>query len=62
MKHGVSQWKIRAGDKLGAKTTVYGDAAYELVDKLVHLVLPKLKDWPGLKSKSTVAFLLNQRV
>lgn len=49
VKHSVVQWKVRKGDKTGAKTTIYGNEAYEFVDKLIHLVLPKIKDWPGMK-------------
>jgi large subunit ribosomal protein L5 len=49
MKHGVSQWKVQKGGKIGAKTTIYGDQAHEFVDKLVNLVLPKIKDWPGIQ-------------
>jgi large subunit ribosomal protein L5 len=44
-------WKIKEGDVTGCKVTIFGDQAYEFVDKLVNLVLPKIKDWPGLKGK-----------
>lgn len=52
MKKHVVQWKVRKGDKTGAKATLTGAAAYEFVDKLVTLVLPKIKDWPGIKASS----------
>jgi large subunit ribosomal protein L5 len=48
MKAGVNTWNVREGDKTGAKTMIYGDAAYEFLDKLVNLVLPKIKEWPGI--------------
>ncbi|CAM1508313.1 Fc.00g051610.m01.CDS01 [Cosmosporella sp. VM-42] len=50
VKHGVVQWGIKAGDKTGCKVTLRGGQAYEFVDKLVTLVLPKIKDWPGIKA------------
>ncbi|KAK2060870.1 ribosomal L5P family protein [Colletotrichum caudatum] len=51
-KNNVIQWKIREGDKSGAKTTMYGNQAYEFVDKLINLVLPKIKDWPGVNAST----------
>ncbi|KAL3957645.1 hypothetical protein ACCO45_008223 [Purpureocillium lilacinum] len=50
VKHHVIQWGVRKGDKAGAKVTLRGGAAYDFVDKLVTLVLPKIKDWPGIKA------------
>lgn len=48
VKHGVVQWGIRKGDKAGCKVTLKGGQAYDFVDKLVTLVLPKIKDWRGI--------------
>ena len=50
VKKHVQQWGVRKGDKAGAKTTLRGGAAYEFVDKLLTLVLPRIKDWPGVKA------------
>jgi large subunit ribosomal protein L5 len=50
VKTGVVQWGVRKGDKTGSKVTIRGGAAYEFVDKLVTLVLPKIKDWPGIQA------------
>ncbi|KAK7220398.1 hypothetical protein V2G26_008401 [Clonostachys chloroleuca] len=52
VKHHVMPWGVKKGDKTGAKVTLTGNAAYEFVDKLVTLVLPKIKDWPGVKASS----------
>jgi large subunit ribosomal protein L5 len=52
VKQNVVQWRIRKGDKAGAKTTLRGPAAYDFLDKLVTLVLPKIKDWPGIKAST----------
>ncbi|TQV92165.1 ribosomal L5P family protein [Cordyceps javanica] len=48
----VIHWGVRKGQKTGAKVTLRGGAAYEFVDKLVTLVLPKIKEWPGVKGSS----------
>ncbi|KJZ74191.1 hypothetical protein HIM_06422 [Hirsutella minnesotensis 3608] len=52
IKRGTAQWHTRAGDKAGARVTLRGPQAYEFVDKLVTLVLPKIKDWPGVKGST----------
>lgn len=52
MKHHVVQWKVRKGAKSGVKATLVGGPAYDFVDKLITLVLPKVKDWPGIKASS----------
>ncbi len=52
VKKHVVQWGVRKGDKAGAKTTLRGGAAYEFVDKLLTLVLPRIKDWPGVKAST----------
>ncbi|KAK3906428.1 ribosomal protein L5 domain-containing protein [Staphylotrichum tortipilum] len=49
-KANVAQWGIRNGDKAGVKTTLYGNAAYEFLDRCVHLVFPRIKDWQGIKA------------
>jgi large subunit ribosomal protein L5 len=48
VKKGVAQWGTRNGDKTGAKATIHGDAAYEFLDKVVNMVFPRIKDWPGI--------------
>ncbi|KAH6892225.1 ribosomal protein L5 domain-containing protein [Thelonectria olida] len=52
IKHGVIQWHVRKGDKGGCKVTLKGGAAYEFIDKLVTLVLPKIKDWNGINAST----------
>ncbi|KAF9881185.1 ribosomal L5P family protein [Colletotrichum karsti] len=51
-KSNVIQWKIRKGEKAGVKTTIYGNQALEFLDKLINLVLPKIKDWPGVNAST----------
>ncbi len=48
VKHNVAQWGIHKGQRAGVKVTMYGDAAYDFLDKCIHLVFPQIKDWPGV--------------
>ncbi|KAI9357937.1 ribosomal protein L5 domain-containing protein [Zopfochytrium polystomum] len=41
--------KIRVGMPLGAAVEVHGSRAYEFLDKLIHVVLPRLREWSGVK-------------
>lgn len=49
---GVSQWGVVKGQPAGAKATVWGEQAYELMDKMVHLVFPRIKEWPGVEAST----------
>lgn len=48
VKTGVAQFGISKGQPAGAKATVHGAEAYELLDKMIHLVFPRIKEWPGV--------------
>lgn len=52
VKRNVSQWHIVKGQKAGAKVTLYGNEAYEFLDKCVHLVFPRIKEWKGVKGST----------
>jgi len=52
IKSNIVQFKIKKGDIGGVHVTLEGNAAYEFMDKLVTLVLPKIKEWPGVKASS----------
>ncbi|ERS95728.1 50S ribosomal subunit L7 [Sporothrix schenckii 1099-18] len=52
VKHNVSQWGIIKGQKAGVKVTLYGNEAYDFLDKCIHLVLPRIKDWQGVKGST----------
>jgi ribosomal protein L5 len=36
------------GNPIGCKVTLKGDKMYQFLDKMVEVVLPKMKEWPGL--------------
>ncbi len=48
----ISNFKLREGMPIGCKVTLRGEVMYEFIDKLVSIVLPKLKDFNGISAKS----------
>lgn len=48
----VASFKLRAGQKIGLKTTLRGDRMYEFLDRLVNLVMPRLRDFRGASRQS----------
>ena len=50
-KKSVANFKLRAGMNVGAKVTLRGDRMYEFADKLVSIVLPRVRDFRGVSTK-----------
>ncbi|OLY85508.1 putative 54S ribosomal protein L7, mitochondrial [Smittium mucronatum] len=48
----AAAWKLRKGMPISAKVTLTGQSMYIFLDKLVETVLPRLKEWDGLKVNS----------
>ena len=48
----ISNFKLRAGMKVGCKVTLRGKRAYHFFDKLATVVLPRIRDFQGLSPKS----------
>jgi large subunit ribosomal protein L5 len=51
-KKAVSNFKIREGLKIGCKVTLRGDRMYHFFDRLVTVVLPRIRDFQGVSPKS----------
>lgn len=51
-KRSVATFKLREGMSIGAKVTLRKDRMYEFLDRLVHMALPRVRDFRGLSSKS----------
>ena len=51
-KQSIASFKLREGSRIGMKVTLRGDRMYEFLDRLVNLVLPRLRDFHGLSLKS----------
>ena len=47
----IAQFKLREGQPIGAHVTLRGDRAWEFVDRLVTLALPRIRDFRGLSPK-----------
>jgi large subunit ribosomal protein L5 len=43
----IAQFKIRAGQEIGAMVTLRGHHMYEFMDRLVNVALPRVKDFRG---------------
>jgi len=48
-RRSVSAFKIREGLAIGVKVTLRGKRMVAFLDKLVHIVIPLLKDFRGIK-------------
>ena len=48
----ISNFKLRAGTKIGVKVTLRGEKMYEFVDKFFNLALPRVRDFKGINPNS----------
>lgn len=48
-KMSIATFKLREGNKIGLKVTLRGDRMYEFMDRLINIVLPRLRDFHGVK-------------
>jgi len=46
----VVQWQISKNQRAGVKTTIYGNEAYEFLDRCINIVFPRIKDWKGIEA------------
>jgi large subunit ribosomal protein L5 len=51
-KKSIAAFKVREGQAIGAMVTLRGDRMYEFFDRLVSLVLPRVRDFKGVSTKS----------
>ena len=51
-KKSIAAFKVREGQAIGAMVTLRGDRMYEFFDRLVNVVLPRVRDFRGVSSKS----------
>ena len=47
-KKSIAAFKLRKGNKVGLKVTLRGERMYEFIDRLISLVLPRLRDFHGV--------------
>lgn len=47
-KRSIASFKLRAGDEIGLKVTVRGRRMYDFLEKLLRVVLPRIRDFRGV--------------
>ena len=50
-KKSVANFKVREGMNIGAKVTLRGDRMYYFADKLMNIVLPRVRDFRGIPDR-----------
>jgi large subunit ribosomal protein L5 len=51
-KKSIAAFKVREGQPIGAMVTLRGERAYEFLDRLINVVLPRVRDFRGVSTKS----------
>ncbi|MEW6323999.1 MAG: 50S ribosomal protein L5 [Nitrospirota bacterium] len=51
-KRSIAGFKIRQGMPIGCKVTLRGDRMYEFLGRMLHAVLPRLRDFRGVSAKA----------
>jgi large subunit ribosomal protein L5 len=51
-KASIAGFKLREGNKIGLKVTLRGERMYEFIDRLINIVLPRLRDFHGVSNKA----------
>jgi large subunit ribosomal protein L5 len=51
-KKSIAGFKLREGNKIGLKVTLRGNKMYEFADRLINIVMPRLRDFHGVSAKA----------
>jgi large subunit ribosomal protein L5 len=51
-KKSIASFKLREGNKIGLKVTLRGVRMYEFADRVINIVLPRLRDFHGVKARA----------
>lgn len=51
-KKSIASFKLREGNVVGLKVTLRDEKMYEFMDRLINIVLPRLRDFHGVKNKA----------
>ncbi len=51
-RRSISGFKLREGMEIGCRVTLRGKRMYEFLDRLISLVLPRVRDFRGLNPKA----------
>ena len=48
----IANFKLRQGQSIGAMVTLRGNRAYEFLDRLMNIALPRVRDFKGVSPKA----------
>jgi large subunit ribosomal protein L5 len=51
-KRSIAQFRVRAGNSIGAKVTLRGERMWDFLDRLTTLALPRIRDFRGVPGRS----------
>jgi large subunit ribosomal protein L5 len=51
-KRSIAGFKVREGNPIGVKVTIRGDRAWEFLDRLISITIPRVRDFRGLSPRS----------
>lgn len=51
-KKSIANFKLREGMPIGARVTLRGDRMWEFLDRLIHVALPRVRDFRGISPKA----------
>jgi large subunit ribosomal protein L5 len=51
-KQAISNFRLRQGHRIGCKVTLRGDRMYIFMEKLINVVLPRIRDFGGISPRS----------
>src|ERR1700730_398469 len=51
-KKAIANFKLREGVPIGCMVTLRGDRMYEFLDRLIHVALPRVRDFKGVSDRS----------
>jgi large subunit ribosomal protein L5 len=51
-RQSIANFKLRAGQRIGAMVTLRGDRMWEFFDRLVSVALPRVRDFKGVSPKA----------
>lgn len=51
-KNSIAGFKLREGNKIGLKLTLRDERMYEFLDRLLNIVMPRLRDFHGVSNKA----------
>jgi large subunit ribosomal protein L5 len=51
-KISIAGFKVRQGETVGLQVTLRGTRMYDFLDRLIHIALPRTKDFRGISTKS----------